>query len=557
MYSNKENVNILTALLLKFRISKAVVCPGSRNSPIVHNLCVCPGIECFPVTDERSAGFTALGMIAADDEPVVVCVTSGSALLNVAPAAAEAYYQNRPLIIVSADRPEQWIGQSDGQTILQQGALSPNVRKSVSLPEPHNDEERWYCNRLVNEALNAAISGGGGPVHINVPISEPLFDYSVLSLPDERKIELLESFIDDIAMQDVATQFFQAKKPMLVLGQMKPEIAGDVLGQLDQIKGKAAVLQEKLADDDICPSQHIDEILSVVESDDRYRPDYIIYMGGSIVSKQLKNFLRGCKDIPSVLIDEWGEVHDTFKNMTCLFHGCPVDALDILSEEAKEAKPSAYSKLWQHAMDKAEKHARAFQPTYSQLLAVKMFHQMMRKDNMDGELVYGNSTAVRLGNIYSDQYIYVNRGVNGIEGTLSTAVGYSVASRETEDVYCVIGDLSFFYDQNALWNQNLDSNLSILLLNNGGGGIFRQLSGLEKSPFRNKMVAAAHETSAKGICEANDVVYLSAHDAEELQKGLHEMFNSEEGPVLLEVFTNPEEDARILKEYYQSCKSQF
>ena len=142
MYSSKENVNILTALLVKFGISKAVVCPGSRNSPIVHNLCTCPDIECFPVTDERSAGFVALGMSLADNEPVTLCVTSGSALLNVAPAVAEAFYQKRPLVIISGDRPAQWINQQDGQTLQQHGALEPNVRKSVTLPEPHNEEER-------------------------------------------------------------------------------------------------------------------------------------------------------------------------------------------------------------------------------------------------------------------------------------------------------------------------------------------------------------------------------------------------------------------------------
>jgi len=146
MYSNKENVNILTALLVKEKVTKAVVCPGSRNSPIVHNLCACPEIECYPVTDERSAGFVALGMTLADNEPVAVCVTSGSALLNLAPAVAEAFYQKRPLIIISADRPAQWIDQQDGQTLQQHRALEPNVRKSVTLPEPHNEEERWYCN---------------------------------------------------------------------------------------------------------------------------------------------------------------------------------------------------------------------------------------------------------------------------------------------------------------------------------------------------------------------------------------------------------------------------
>ena len=185
MYSNKENVNILTALLVAHNVRYAVLCPGSRNSPIVHNLNKCPDMTCFPVTDERSAGFYALGMSQCLHEPVVVCVTSGTALLNLAPAVAEAYYQHVPLVVVSADRPPQWIDQLDGQTLPQPDALGRFVGKAVSLPEPHNDEERWYCNRLVNEVLLERHA----PVHINVPISEPLFGFTTPSLPVERKIE--------------------------------------------------------------------------------------------------------------------------------------------------------------------------------------------------------------------------------------------------------------------------------------------------------------------------------------------------------------------------------
>ena len=186
MYSNKINVNILTSLLVAHGIRHAVVCPGSRNSPIVHNLNECPDIACYPVTDERSAGFYAMGMSRALKRPVVVCVTSGTALLNLAPAVAEAYYQHIPLVAISADRPPQWIDQLDGQTLPQPDALGRFVRKAVTLPEPHDAEEKWYCNRLVNEALIAALQGGGGPVHINVPITEPLFEYTIEELPAER-----------------------------------------------------------------------------------------------------------------------------------------------------------------------------------------------------------------------------------------------------------------------------------------------------------------------------------------------------------------------------------
>lgn len=445
MFSNKENVNILTALLVKSGIRKAVVCPGSRNSPIVHNLCECKQIECYSVTDERSAGFFALGVCLSEYEPVVVCVTSGTALLNVAPAVAEAYYQHLPLIIVSADRPQQWIDQSDGQTIHQANVLEPHVCKSVDLPEPSGEEQRWYCNRLVNEALLATAQRGGGPVHINVPITEPLFEYNVETLPPQRLIRRSATAGDIEGVYNLVSDFKKARKPMIVVGQMQ-------------------------------------------------------------------------------------------------------------ADELKDSQPTVFGNRWKVELEKTAAEAAAFQPDYSQMLAVKRFHELYDEEQIDGEMVYGNSSAVRLGNIYSNQYIHVNRGVNGIEGTLSVAVGMAVARREIEDIYCVIGDLSFFYDQNALWNRNLDSNLGILLLNNGGGGLFHQLAGLEESPHRDSMIGASHETTAEGICEENDIVYFAAHDESELETGLKAFFDSEEGPVLLEVFTDSEEDARVMREYYEHFK---
>ncbi|MBO4892924.1 MAG: 2-succinyl-5-enolpyruvyl-6-hydroxy-3-cyclohexene-1-carboxylic-acid synthase, partial [Prevotella sp.] len=221
MYSNKENVNILTSLLVAHGVHYAVCCPGSRNSPIVHNLNECPDIACYPVTDERSAGFYALGMSQCLQAPVAVCVTSGTALLNLAPAVAEAYYQHVPLVAISADRPEAWIDQLDGQTLPQPDALGRFVKKAVSLPEPHDDETRWYCNRLVNEALLETHHHGYGPVHINVPISEPLFDYRTPELPDERSICLLNPrCYKTLLSVECAGQFFTSKKPMVIIGQM-------------------------------------------------------------------------------------------------------------------------------------------------------------------------------------------------------------------------------------------------------------------------------------------------------------------------------------------------
>ena len=186
-------------------------------------------------------------------------------------------------------------------------------------------------------------------------------------------------------------------------------------------------------------------------------------------------------------------------------------------------------------------------------MAVRRFHTLLQQNNTPKALVYGNSSAVRLGNFYSSDYIFVNRGVNGIEGTLSTAVGMAAANKNKR-VFCVIGDLSFFYDQNALWNSNLGENLSILLLNNSGGGIFQQLSGLEKSAHQAAIMGVGASVTAEGVCQTHNISYLSATNSEELEISLAAFLNVKNSSVLLEVFTNSEEDAKAWSTFYKQLE---
>ena len=510
MYSNKDNVNILTALLVAHGIHHAVVCPGSRNAAIVHNLNECPDIQCYPVTDERSAGFYALGMAQALQQPVVVCVTSGTALLNLAPAVAEAYYQHVPLVVISADRPPQWIDQLEGQTLPQPDALGRFVEKAVSLPENLDDDRHWYCNRLVNEALLVRHA----PVHINVPITEPLFDFSVASLPVERTIERLPAEISSATLSHVSRMFLQAKRPMLVSGQpMNPLM---------------------------------DEAIMLVGDDDRYIPDFVLYIGGSIVSKRLRRFLRKAKE--TWVVNATGEVTDTFMNLSHVVQGDGQAVADHI-RYMLVMEPHPFVQLWDELFSSLRQQTDAYQPAYSQMAAVKYFESQVG----EAKVHYANSSAIRLANIFAQHPVWCNRGVNGIEGSLSTAAGFSVVSRDS--VFCVIGDLSFFYDQNALWNQNLRQNFRILLLNNGRGGIFNMLPGLETSPARDKIVAAEHQTSAEGICRQNQIVYLRADGPHDLHQAIDTLLYIEsDRPVLLEVFTDASTDERVYKDYHASLR---
>lgn len=561
MYSNKENVNILTSLLLEYGVSDAVVCPGSRNAPIVHNLSVCEAIRCRPVTDERSAAFYALGLAIATRRPTVVCVTSGSALLNVMPAVAEAAYQHVPLVVISADRPQQWIDQLDGQTIPQSDALGRFVRKAVQLPEPHNDEERWLCRRLVNEAMHLATCRQGAPVHINVPISEPLFEFDTEQLPQLSRFNNIKRAVIKDASMDMPDAFHEAKRPMIVIGQLAHgTISHETIRSLSE---KYVVMSEPLSN----PSYmtiHFDEAIRYIVSDNSsinddeddktaYYPDYVIYVGDTLVSKPARRFLRNAKAPSCLITPDTADIHDPLMTLTDIVE-CDTDSINALLASLCDAPDTdercRFHDRWQSFLDACAAHADAYAPEYSQMATVKYFEEQLADLDIDICVHYANSSAVRLACIYAQHYVWCNRGVNGIEGSLSTAAGFSLATHDM--TICVIGDLSFFYDQNALWNSNLRGNLRIILLNNRGGGIFRQLSGLSDSPAADDLVMASHENTAQGICTQNDIGYLSAKNMDEMQIGIVTLLTREsERPMLLEVFTDSNDDVKALEKYFK------
>ena len=536
-YSDKENINMLCAVMLGHGINHAVVCPGSRNAPIVHNFNECPQIKCFPVTDERSAGFFALGMAEQLQEPVAVVVTSGTAVLDLAPAVAEARHRHLPLVVISADRHAAHIGQQMGQTIDQPGVLSRFTLMDVNLVEPHDDLTRWYCNRMANEALLAARRGG--PVHINVPYDEPLFNFTVDALPAVRIIRSLAFYADEMAVFDALKPVQSARKPMLIIGQM-PQ--GSVVPRvMDNLESRFAVLVETLgADGGGVP---FDELLPLVENNPDFEPDLVIYMGGTLVSKRIKAYLRRL-DVPMIEVNRDGEVHDTFGHMSMVLKCSEAQALQSMAALFRGEPATPFARRWNEALGTIKRHFDDLRPDFSQMLAVKLALQSVRESGLPFILHFANSQPVRLANLFARQHVRCNRGVNGIEGTTSAAAGCAAVIGDR--VLCVTGDLSFFYDQNALWNSNLHGNLRILLLNNGGGGIFSQLPGLETSPARDKMVAAGHTTRAEGCCQQHGVDYRAAYGSEDLYSGITWLVQSDsERPLLLEVVTDIDRDRRV------------
>lgn len=550
----------LVALIKAHGIREVVLSPGSRNAPLSLSFAADPFFRCHSIVDERSAGYVALGMIQASRQPVVVCCTSGSALLNYGPAVAEAFYQKLPLIVVSADRTEAWIGQMDGQTIPQYQMFGALVKRSVHVPEVHSDEDLWHANRLINEALNAALMAGGGPVHLNMPIDEPLSDFSVQQLPEVRKITMIhptEADADGAAL--LASAMVKAKRPMLVVGQRLP--ASDNLSELLEIlslRFGVVVLAEHLANVD----HAIASFDAILEHNKMEAPDLLITLGGHVVSKRLKQLLRAQKPDQHILFSDDLEAPDTYQALTCVLRQNPVAVLkktiEVLLQKAAYNNISfsglgSYYSQWTQAASALSFDSENMRQNYcehlpfSDLYAVGKFLELLPEN---ASILVANSSSVRHVQAFplpKNTRVYCNRGTNGIEGTLSTAFGMALVS--DRPLYVILGDLAFFYDLNILTVKPFPKNLKVLLLNNGGGGIFDLLYEKQPKEAYQSFVAAEHTTQAVAWANAAGLEVVQANDKASIQAGLKRFMAFDGNGILLEV-NNIENNAKEAQQKY-------
>lgn len=555
MYTDKKSILQLAALLKAHGIRKIVLCPGSRNIPIVQTLANIPDFTCYPMTDERSAGFFALGLALHGGTPAAVCCTSGTALLNLHPAVAEAFYQQVPLVVISADRPAAWIGQMDGQTLPQPGVFGSLVKKSVDLPEVDSEESEWYCNRLINEALLELNHHGKGPVHINVPISEPFFKLPVTELPEVRVITRYQGLsVYDKDYQPLIDRLNRYQRRMAVVGQMNLIYLFDKR-YTKMLYKHFAWFTENISNQTVpgVPIRNIEPLLCSMnfETQQKMRPELLITYGGHIISKRLKKFLRRHPPVEHWHIAPDGEVVDLYGSLTTVIEMDPFEFLEKIAPMMENRTPE-YPRQWE-ALSKAIPQA---QFDYSEMSAIGA---VIKNLPAPCSLHLANSSVVRYAQLFdipANVEILSNRGTNGIEGSLSTALGYATASDKLN--YLFIGDLSFFYDMNALWNSNYGANIRILLLNNEGGEIFHALPGLELHENARRFVTATHCTTAKAWAEDRGFEYLSAHNGEELNAAVTVFTQASvtNRPILLEVFTDKNLDIEMLKEYYHNLKKE-
>lgn len=552
MYPKKELAQLVIAACQQFNVDTVVISPGSRNAPLTIGFSNHPEIETLSVVDERCAAFFALGIAQQTQKPVAVLCTSGSALLNYYPAISEAFYSNIPLVVISADRPKHLIDIGDGQTIRQENVFENHILFSANLIE--NPKFKTRNAQLIGEALQLANSNKG-PVHINVPFDEPLYE-TVDQLSNFHFPHISSSSLDNsnINYSELAKIWNSAEKKMLVIGVNYPDTELHKLMDLYSEDDSVILLTETTSN--LHHSKAINAIDQLIFSlgDEEFKelqPDILITFGGMIVSKRIKRFLRDYQPKHHWNIDE-KKATNTFFCLSEFIQTKPVDFFTKFNSIISK-KQSNYQPKWLAVRDKRrQKHAEYLASIEHSDL--KVFEQVLESIPKESQLQFSNSAIIRYGQMFTIDTtleVFCNRGTSGIDGSTSTAIGAAFACNK-QTVF-ITGDLSFFYDSNGLWNKNIPTNFRIILVNNSGGGIFKIIPG-PKTTNATQYFETPHCLTAEHICKMHNFEYQKAFSTISVQEELENFYKESNQPKILEIFTPSLENDKILKEYFKYIK---
>mgnify|MGYP001622884230 FL=1 len=551
MYSNLKSVQILVAMLKKKNIRNIVISPGNSHNAIVRSIEEDGFFKTYNIVDERSAAFFATGLIQELNEPVAICCTSGTAAVNYMTGVTEAFRRKLPLIVITGDKNPYYLAQLEDQMIDQVNLFKTNTRYTNSLPIVKNEKDEWYCQRIINEAFLEMDHHGIGPVHINVPIEEGMLainnDFTTVELP---KVNLIERIDYKTSEVDIKNKFEYLKnKKVLILYGQDYNIPEEKINKLEKIfeNYNCVISVDKLSNIHCKGSIETTRAslgAKISKTFAELVPNIVITIGGN-VAWDGKFTLKGFKNqFESWLVTEEGKVQDYYKNLTTIFEMTMEEFLENMAKYEVD-KSKTYYELW----DNKTKQFNIPEFEYSNLYTVQKLMNNLPKNS---ELNLANSTTIRIAQYFdldNSIKVYCNRGVNGIDGCMSTFIGQATASDKLN--FLIIGDLTFFYDMNALWNRYVGKKVRIMLNNNSGAALFHFNQGLKNYPTLNENVAADHDANAKGWAESRGFKYLYSTSKEEFDKNLQEFLNpNSQKPIILEVFTKKEEDARLQHEFF-------
>lgn len=560
--TDKNFCSILFDVMVEKGVKDVVCSPGSRNAPLLIAASSRESLRKHVVIDERSAAFMALGLAIVSRRPVALVCTSGTALLNYGPAIAEAFYQSVPLVVISADRPEQWIDQDDSQTLRQYEALSNYVKRSYQLPAFGNDDKemQWYANRIVNDAMIEATSRRRGPVHINIQLDNPLGGKCEYSNKHTRVIDFVGG--DAIGNKEIVKELaikMAASKVLLVAGFLPPEY------RLHRSVGEICALPNVVAMTETLSNLHLGDFATSIDSvltaySDEYldamAPDLVISIGGSLVSRKLKEYLRRNEGHCEHWAIGWNHTtSDCFMSLTKRIEVDPARLLHQLAVAIRRQLILTTNCDFSGSWSKLRKNAMTAKTTFVESVPwsdLKVFDILLHALPQEVNLFFSNGTAVRYAQLLGERMPhanYCNRGVSGIDGSISTAIGGAKVYRGRTVI--ITGDMSMAYDLNSLALPDIPVNLVIIVVDNGGGGIFRFIpttSGLEEL---DRYFCASPKLPLAQIAPAYGFEYMEALTEPQLRDALCRIFSSTPSakPHILKIVTDGKLSAELLKEY--------
>ena len=575
-------VRLVIQQLLNYGIHHIVIAPGSRSAPITVGLTTHKAFTTYSIVDERSAGFFAIGLSQQLHQPVAVLCTSGSALLNIYPAVSEAYYSRYPLVVLSADRPTYQTDIGNGQTIRQSGVFSKHLISEVSLLQDitHNrvaimesntqqmidvkstlqevERQQKIIEKKNTKDLQKVLSevlSEQGPAHVNIPLEEPLYEF------DDQNDLIVEQVKREKTSQpknleSVQSKWDKSKRILVVVGTLSPDTLNaksiSVLAQDSRVIVLHEITSNLHHDNFIA---HIDRVILPIEkqknSEEIFQsltPDLLVTIGGMVVSKKIKSLLRSYKGVSHYHIGTDRPLDTYYLGVQHL----QIDPNSFFGDRTSISDSKAnYQAQWLQLSRQREIAHKSFlaNTPFSDLL---IFDKIMRSIPKNYLLQWSNSSPIRYAQLFPvpiDSQSFCNRGTSGIEGSISTAVGAAVGS--DRPTLTITGDLSFFYDSNALWNEYIPANFRLIVVNNGGGGIFRILPKAKETPGFETYFETKHKRTAKHMAKQYGLSYQCVQTSFGLRLALGRFFSKSTRGKILEIRTPSTTNDLVLQSYFK------
>jgi len=551
--SDKILVQWLATRTAQAGIQYVVLSPGSRNAPFAIAFDAHPNIQTLVVHDERAAAFIALGLAQDTQKPVALCCTSGSACLNYYPALAEAYYRNIPLLVLTADRPAEWINQGDGQTIVQREVFKNHAHAYLEL-----DESGFQLNNELESQLQQTLehlhARWKGPIHINVGLNEPLYQQAAIKTFDnyQPSTEKTQSQLPNFSL-------LNGKKIMVLVGQMTPNAQFEQALARFAAQSNVVVLVENTSNiQNERFNACIDRSLNGLDTENPdFHPEVLISFGGAVVSKRIKAYLRKNKAAFHWRIAPDFPEMDTFRLNTTFINIPETDFMQALEKASLNLNTTNYNGKWK-AIDYLAKDKQALFETPTAILTdYDVFAAFFELVEGPAVLHMANSSVVRYAQLFdpiTGLRYESNRGTSGIDGSVSTAVGAALASPDTQH-YLICGDISLIYDSNAFWTKPFPKNLKIVVIQNKGGGIFQIIPGPAASPLREQYFEATHQTSPAAVIRGYGFEVQEAHSKASIFEDLSAFLNPTNPIQILQIETTQDENAAVLDQFFTFLKT--